>query len=239
MTLIINTSIPTTEQVAEKSEQEKTKTASPIFSLSLLSHATEGGSAKLITQAANKALDVWTEVMISRTQTSQQTLNAESIELTNDLAIASNYQELIKSFKGHLQGIQKDKKRVIMLLSDESQRIQSLCSLQEKMDKIEVDVLLSAPWNVTMNSQNSAEHKQIAVKGAGTCMMRQIYELAQQKRKKTVELRPIDSARAFYEQVLKMKVASNEKILYFDVDQDKVPEKLKSSSSLFKSQQSE
>ena len=173
-------------------------------------------------------LNDWEDIMKSRFKHGLE-LDLGSEKSESDQKVASSYTNLMKSFADHfseLDQIKPKKSRHIMVLTDSDGQIQALASITEKLQRLDVEILISAPWNVPMNSPISEEHQKLRVRGSGTTLMRQMYELAKEKKKKYVQLRPIDSARSFYVDRLKMTPDGWTPAVRYEVSEDLLPEQL-------------
>ncbi len=206
------------------------KKAGPrVFTLQLVNSKTDPTTKDLFTKATLGVLNVWRDVMASRRKMSEKADHMEQEKLVADQKLATTYENLLEAVEDQIDeimGKNEKKSRHIMLLTDTDGQIQGIASVKERLEKIEVDTLLSAPWNVPMNSAPSDEHLPLRVKGSGTTLMRQIYEFAKTKRKQIVELRPIPTARSFYVDVLKMTPDNWSPALRFTVSAEEVPETL-------------
>ncbi len=94
----------------------------------------------------------------------------------------------------------------IFMLTDSSDRIQALAAVMQEVDRLFVETLLSAAWNVPLpESYNNPEDQQKIVKGAGTTMMLHIYECARKKNLAKVALISTLASSSFYANHLKMQ----------------------------------
>lgn len=190
-----------------------------VFTLQHVHVNTEAGKKSALVKTVREVLNVWRDVMAARFKTTGDDA---------DLKVAASYESLIDSLDGEAAELLKksgNKGRHIMILSDSQGQIQAVATLKERVEKIGVDTLLSAPWNVPMKSEVHPDHKKLKVSGAGTTMIRQVYELAKLKEKSKIEMRPIDTARSFYVNTLKMSGEDGDAAVYFMVT-DECPETL-------------
>lgn len=206
------------------------KPHSPVFTLQCINTKTAADVKKVYVKTIASTLNDWEDIIKSRLKVS-----ASEENFLSDKKMVNAYCDLLETTRTYVAEFERKKEQKfshIMVLTDSDARIQALAALviKDNSDRVVVETLISAPWNVPMKSENINEHQHLCIKGAGTTMMRQIYELALVKEKKKVVLRPLDSARSFYVDTLKMKTDEQSVALYYDVSPDNLPEKLQVSS---------
>lgn len=230
MSIVLSTSPSISSYPEPKLPAILEKKAEPqIFRLQLVNSKTPETTKHIFIKTTKGVLNVWKDIMTSRLRISETTYNMEPAKLASDQKLAATYESLLESAEEQLtqvSGKKENKSRHIMLLTDTDGQIQGIASIIEKLKKIEVDTLISAPWNVPMNSTLSQEHLPLRTKGTGTTLMRQIYEFAKMKKKQIVELRPIASARSFYVDFLKMTPDDWTPAVRFTVSEEELPEAL-------------
>ncbi len=140
--------------------------------------------------------------------------------IEDDVEVVDGYKTIATSINKTISYIEKGNplKNSLFLLFDNNQKIQALAAVTEKPNSIYVNSLLSAPWNLKLSSDNDSAHQSLAIRGAGTTMVRQVYEFAKSKNKTRLELFSLHSARSFYTDHLKM--IPDEDKFYFKVSQD-------------------
>lgn len=210
------------------------KPDSPLFSLQHVYTDTAADVKKVYSKTVAATLSDWRDIITRRLKASEGSIGSDELYLS-DKKLVEAYNDLLDTTDTYVtEFIRKKEQRYthILILTDADARIQAVASLiiKDNSDRVVVETLISAPWNVPMNSEVQSEHKSLSVKGAGTTMMRQIYELAVLKEKKKVELRPLDSARSFYVDGLKMLAGESARAVHFVVSPYSVPEKLHVSS---------
>lgn len=156
-----------------------------------------------------EAVNKWKEVIHSR---------AEACDTPEDDEIAREYTYYCRKIEERTE----ECGQFFMLLKDSSERIQALAALTEESRSLHVDILLSAAWNVPM----SVSAKVKAVKGAGTTLMRQIYEYATLRQKQQITLDPVPTAASFYRDHLKMSYDRKDNIFFFTVQKASIPKTL-------------
>ena len=190
------------------------------FRLIVLTSATEEKSRKAISSTIIETMRQWKQIMQER---------AADHPTSNDQDIAESYpyftakiKENAKKFKDNIPS-----DCTMIVLTDCDQQIQAVATMRDTVSSLYIEILLSAPWNIPLSQPNKKEHQLIAVKGAGTTLVRQVYELARLKNKSKVKLTSIPTADSFYLKNLKMRAKAASDTLYFNVDPHNIPDSLK------------
>jgi hypothetical protein len=204
------------------------------FGLRIVTVLTEQNKKMKLLEEIHQTIGKWREAIKARATVSQ--LKAASSSNFSFKEIALEDKEAADSYNSLIANVELDVKilksgqgghlRSLLVLHDSTKRIQAIASVNERTQSVYVDTLMSAAWNVPMQGSNTEEHQAYVVKGAGTTLMRQVYELARARGKARVELTPLDSAIGFYDDHLKMKRLFSSLIRYFDVVADFVPKTL-------------
>lgn len=217
---------------------------SPVFSLQHINIDVAADIKKIYAKALAATLNDWRDIITRRVKLGEREIGIQE-QFDSDKSLLGAYCDLLDTTATHVEQFLTEKKQKythIMILADADARIQAVAALtvKENAERVVVETLISAPWNVPMNSKIATEHKALCVRGAGTTMMRQIYEFALLKNKKKIELRPLDSARSFYVDTLKMIPSEQSPVVHYVVSPDNLPEKLEvSSGNLLKNLQTD
>ncbi len=205
-----------------------TRSCAP-FALKIYSVLTNDAQKKELSEEIKKVKAEWLKVMDVRLQESERIAkNTNEVNiLEEDRLFALAYSELLIVVQPN-PWLVKD--HYFLVLYDNEQRVQAIAAVSQKIDSIIVNTLLSAAWNVRMNVSNMGEYKAFTVKGAGTTLMRQVYELARKLNKKRVELTSVQTAMSFYKTHLGMSQTDMSFAFYFDVTQNTIPKALQVTS---------
>lgn len=219
--------------------QEPIKTVNSkknIFNLTVTSISTEESKRRIILTAISNTVNDWQTIIKNRFINTQKTNpswgNSDSLEtddnLIEDSVIIQKYHYLKEKIEHDISAIKVKSKNnyYLMILTDSEQRIQGVASVRIKTNLLFVNVLMTAPWNVPLYSANAPEHKDLVVKGVGTTLMRQIYELAKINKKPTIELNPVPSSLSFYVDHLKMTLSQRRDKVSYVVSEDQIPKAL-------------
>lgn len=226
MTLSINNSAY--HQIKELEPVVLQKPKATIFTLQHIHVETEPARKAIFLKTISGVLNTWRDIMKDRLRATEAMQLSEE-HFTSDYTVATGYDNLVESTDDNIQELAKkpaNKNRHVMVLTDLEGQIQAVATVKEKMDRIEVDTLISAPWNVPMQSKVHDEHRPLVAYGAGKTMIRQVYELAREKNKAKLELRPIKTARSFYVDTLKMVAKDGDIAVHFPVTWENCPESL-------------
>jgi hypothetical protein len=94
-----------------------------------------------------------------------------------------------------------DKHRHVLVLSDSNRRVQAIATIFVEQQRVYINTLLSASWNIPMIADIAPVHRELKVKGAGTTLMNLIYKIAQTENKPKIELKPLNGSVTFYQQL--------------------------------------
>ncbi len=201
------------------------------FGLQVVQSATDPKTKeKWLSQASSTLVD-WKKCIQTRFETTVHLYSRRGAEAFNDENVMSTYNAVVRGIQNDIKKIREKPGVTILILLDSQQRVQSISSLKEKKDQLLVRHLLSAPWNIAMHSPNTPQNQAMAVKGAGTTMMRQAYEFARVKNKASIKIFSFPTAVNFYKNHLKMSLSGDcDRTFYFKVSKEELPESLKVSS---------
>jgi hypothetical protein len=217
--------------------------SSSIFTLRMIStEATASVESQATCKAIKQTLRDWQEIISDRFGTTRAqrqeafkiSLNQEKADadFKEDMQVVEDYKTVKSMIDKDVESIQKGgtKQRYIMLLTDSEARPQAIATIHEEVNSLYVNTIMSAPWNVTMHAEVSPEHAKLAVKRAGTTIMRQVYELALLRNKSTVELKPLTNSLSYYNNYLKMTPSADGKIYSYPVFPESLPAALQVTS---------
>ncbi len=239
MTLVDKSNITSPYVATEKNEAPQTVSkCTPVFGMRIVTAATEQNTKSAVIKEIQQVMSTWCTAISAREEKSKKLVSSYPGEFSysemaqEDKDVVVTYGMLISSMAADLdivsQGISNT--RTLLVLHDGKQRIQAIAPVEERVNSLYIDTLLSAAWNIPMNGNNTKAYRECVVKGAGTTLMRQIYELAKMRKKEKIELTPARSSEGFYDSHLHMKRKLGSVIRYFDVKADSIPAALQVTS---------
>lgn len=190
-------------------------------------------SHKAYFSAIRKTLKSWMDVLGERVGISRQLASQGKLDATADLDLWKNCQELKFYITAHVeklekgQALQNEGMLSISLLMDDQKNIQTICTTTLQINQLYINVILSAPWNIKMESPVPAPHDQMAVARAGTTMIRAMYEFAQEAKVPQLRLKPLPNSYDFYKQHCAMSEDVKKGEFFYNVALDSVPEKIR------------
>jgi len=114
----------------------------------------------------------------------------------------------------------------IQILQDSSERIQGVCTFTINRESLYINQLFTAPWNLKMHAANDEEYAGYTKRGVGTILLANCYKIAQERRLKRLDLKPLDGSLTYYTDVIKMKEDEEEKTLFYTVTDIGLPKGL-------------
>lgn len=179
-------------------------------------------------RAAKKTVKVWREYVYERLGKSRIAVagapgdEALKVKLEDDRLTVKNYT-MVADLAA--DSITKPTHTIRIVSDTSSSQVQGIGSFSVADKEMEVQDLLTAPWNLPMHADNEESHKPLAVRGAGTVLMHSFYTTAQEMELSELGLKPSSDAVPYYS---KIGMVWDEKRMRFcyPVEKDRVPTKL-------------
>jgi hypothetical protein len=190
----------------------------PAFTLSYITYKMQDADS-LLTNVRNTARQ-WLKIVFEGFKLLEQ--QTPSVTIKNDMKVLDSCHMLLNILVWDID--HKPSNFALMTLSDNVKRIQGIALLALQDNAVFVKVLLSAPWNLSFSCTITQKHAAYSVKGTGSTLMRQIYELARREKKQWITLLPLSDSLSFYTKRIGM--TENNRSLQLEVTKDRLPKSL-------------
>jgi hypothetical protein len=174
----------------------------------------QSNEKKILTAALN-AVATWVDIASDRLgQHRIKRQNQGDSKSAPDKALETIFEDDKQYFNSYktLAGLVKDDirdtvanktniQRRILVLTDEQSRIQAIATVYVESQRLFVNTLMSAAWNIPMHAEIASEHKPLKVAGAGTTLMNLIYTMAQSYEKPAIQLKPLNGSFSYYQKL--------------------------------------
>jgi hypothetical protein len=161
-------------------------------------------------QLLDKTVRSWKNISMDRLGNIRQ----DPVLFPKDRETVESYKDLLGMF--NMFEDNGTNKR-IQVVQDKSERIQGVCTFTINRGSLYINQLFTAPWNLKMHAPNDEEYAGCTKRGVGTILIANCYMIAQERRLKRLELKPLDGSLTYYTDVIKMEEDKEEKTLFYTV----------------------
>lgn len=137
-------------------------------------------------------------------------------QLSEDRTTVDSYVDLINRVQLHLhRGDAAPSNTYVHAIVDRREILQAVGLAIKDETTLKVHLLITAPWNLKLNSSNEEEVLPLVIKGGGTAVIRSFCDLAQEQKLSRLSLKPLDGSLTFYRDHLKMDYDEDSGVFYY------------------------
>ncbi len=144
----------------------------------------------------------WKDLMFTRLTPARLVKDASEENMRiflEDRKVCQDYSDVL----GYIKGAVQQSKECVILCAQKEDRIQGLCvgSIKPSSRELYINGLVTAPWNIRMQSPCDETLAELFQKGVGTRLMLESFEFAAKEHLFKVTATPLASSWDFYEKL--------------------------------------